>query len=331
MTKHSRISSQGACVRYAARLALAGLAMAGSAAAQARQPDTLEMYGYLDIGLSRQTGEPLRIGRGYNNWLGWRGSEGLGGDTSAIFTAELRFDPDTGREERAGILMQGETTVGLRGPAGTLRLGRALSPLWQDVWKYEPWINSGLHGSLAAYQTGSYSSDGVTDVERDYADFSRFGKAVFYQSPTLAGWNMHLAGEVGRVRGAAERAAGVAFNYDAAPWAGEVSFERNRNGDTIRFAAASWNSGKLKLMGSAARVHVRGMDKESVAMLAATYTQGANTLRAGAGRNKLLDSHKLSLGLVHSLSKRTSLYADLYRERVLASSKGMAVGIAHSF
>ena len=45
----------------------------------------------------------------------------LGGDTAAFFVAELRFDPDTGRQERAGTLMQGETTVGLRGPAGTLR------------------------------------------------------------------------------------------------------------------------------------------------------------------------------------------------------------------
>jgi predicted porin len=310
-------------------VALAGLA--ALACADARAGDGVEMYGYFDIGLAKQSGLPLSIGRGYNNWLGWRGNEQLGGETAAFFVAELRFDPDTGRQERAGTLMQGETTVGLRGPAGTLRLGRALSPLWHDVWKYEPWINSGLNASLAAYQTGSYSSDGVTDIARDYADFSRFGNAVFYQSPALGGWSMHLAGELERQAGASNRAAGLAFNYDAAPWAGELSFERNRNGDTIRFAAASWKSGKFKLMGSAARVQLRGIGRESVAMVAATYTLGANTLRAGLGRNMSADSHKLGLGLVHSLSKRTGLYADLYREQAQAGSRGVAAGITHSF
>lgn len=323
-------TNPGTGARVAARAALAWLAVSACGGAQAAQ-DGVEMYGYFDIGLAKQSGAPLRIGRGYNNWLGWRGSEQLGGGSSAFFTAELRFDPDTGRQERAGTLMQGETTVGLRGGAGTLRLGRALSPLWHDVWKYEPWINSGLNASLAAYQTGSYSSDGVTDLERDYADFSRFGNAVFYQSPSIGGWNVHVAGELEQVSGASGRARGAAFNYAGKALAAELAFERNRNGDAIRYAGLSWTNGALKLMGSGAQVRPRIGARENVALLAATWTLGANTLRAGVGRNTSLDSHKLSLGLAHSLSKRTGLYADLYREEAQAVSRGVALGITHSF
>lgn len=212
-----------------------------------------------------------------------------------------------------------------------VRLGRALSPLWQDVWRYEPWINSGFNASLAAYQTGSYSSDGVNDAENDYADFSRFGNAVFYLSPTRGGWSVHAAEVLELAPSARRRPAGVAFNHAEAPLGAELAYEHNANGDLIRFAGASWKVDKLKLMGSFARVTLRDAGAERVAMAAATYDLEAWTLRGGYGRNMRLHQDKLSAGLVEHLSTRTTLYLDPYHERAATGATGAALGITHVF
>lgn len=130
----------------------------------AAQADVV-LYGNLDLGISKRSGGPLALERGYNNWLGVKGSEPLGSGLAATFHLQTRFNPDTGNLERTSTFWQGESTVGLTGEAyGTLRLGRALTPLWNNVWRFEPWLNSGFNGSLAAFQTGSYSSDGLQDT-----------------------------------------------------------------------------------------------------------------------------------------------------------------------
>ena len=53
--------------------------------------------------------------------------------------------------------------------------------------------------------------------------------------------------------------------------------------------------------------------------------------RAGYGRIQETGHHKVSLGYNHPLSKRTNLYADVYREQLITSRNGMALGINHSF
>lgn len=290
------------------------------------------MYGNLDVGLKKRSGEPFNVGRGYNNWLGWRGSERIDGGVEAFFVAEMRFDLDTGQQERPRTLMQGETTVGLRSTTlGSLRLGRALTPLWQDIWKFDPWINSGENASLAAYQSGSYTSDGVRDVAIGYADFSRFDNAVFYISPASAGWSAHIAADLERGPLDVRRPAGLSLNYAAGAIGGQVSVERNANDDRIVFAAVSWQAGELKLMASVGHVKPRVAGKEQVAMAAAVYRSGAHTLRTGYGRNFSLDHDQYSVGAIHHLSPRTGLYADLYHERAVRNVTGAALGIMHSF
>ena len=54
-------------------------------------------------------------------------------------------------------------------------------------------------------------------------------------------------------------------------------------------------------------------------------------MRAGYGRIQETGHHKVSLGYNHPLSKRTNLYADVYREQLITSRNGMALGINHSF
>lgn len=293
------------------------------------------LYGNIDLGISKRSGDPLALERGYNNWLGVKGSEALGGGLSATFHLQTRFNTDTGNLERDSTFWQGESTVGLASEThGKLRLGRALTPLWNNVWRFEPWLNSGFNGSLAAFQTGSYSSDGLRDAAVAYANFSRISNGIFYESPKFAGWSLDAAGETERVAGAASRTAGVSLNYARGPVAAMASYESNRIRDRILLIAASWRFHKLTLMASHARVRLnQGGDTEKAVMLAGTYKLGGDTARAGYGRNPDQRSSKFSIGYIHALSLRTNIYADLYRDRQpdLGSAVGTALGISHTF
>lgn len=292
------------------------------------------LYGNLDLGISKRSGDPLALERGYNNWLGVKGSESLGGGLSATFNLQTRFNPDTGSLERNSTFWQGESTVGLASQShGTVRLGRALTPLWNNVWRFEPWINSGFNGSLAAFQTGSYSSDGLRDTAAGYANFSRISNGIFYESPEFAGWSLDAAGETERVADAAARTAGFSLNYARGPIAAMASYESNRVRDRIMMIAASWRIDKLTLMASHARVHLNHGETEKAVMLAGTYKLGKDTVRAGYGRNPDQHSSKFSIGYIHALSLRTNIYTDLYRDRGPnpGSAVGTAVGISHSF
>ncbi|WP_085315722.1 porin [Derxia lacustris] len=299
----------------------------------ANAQSTVTLYGYLDLGLVKTNVGGWKVDRGYNNWLGVRGSEDLGDGLSTTFNLQTRFNPDTGASERASTLWQGESTVGLKSTKyGALRIGRALTPLWQQVWKFEPWANSGFNGSMAAFQTGSYTSDGVQDVALGFANFSRFSNAVFYDSPTVAGLSGHVASEVERRPGTADHGASGTLQYGIGGFASMLAWERNSARDNIRLAGASYDFGPTKLMGSFADVNLQAVGKERSWVVAATQTLGgANGLRLGYGRNNRTDEHKASLGLTHDLSKRTGLYTDVWRNWTASATTGVALGITHSF
>lgn len=313
------------------RYLMAGLACMACGVAPLQAAD-LAMYGNLDIGIKKRSDDIVRVDRGFNNWLGWRGSEQLDNGVEVFFVTEMRFNLDNGSQERPDNLMQGETTIGLRSKElGSVRLGRAMTPLWWEIWKYDPWINSGENSSMFAYQTGSYTSDGIRDLENGYANFSRFENAVFYTSPTVGGWHVHAAAEAERDPLDVRRPAGVSFNYAKGNVLGHLALERNSNDDRIGVVSLSYQLGKLRLMASTARHLPRIGEVERVAMAAATYRVGSITWRAGYGRNILLDHDKLGVGAIHHLSTRTGLYADLYRERKASDATGAAIGIMHTF
>jgi predicted porin len=90
--------------------------------------------------------------------------------------------------------------------------------------------------------------------------------------------------------------------------------------------------GALNLMGSYSHTDLAGSaQKRRSLLVAATYAVGADTVRAGYGRIQETGHHKVSLGYNHPLSKRTNIYADVYREQLITGRNGMALGINHSF
>lgn len=315
--------------RYAGLLAaLLGGGFCGLVQAQSN----VTVYGNIDVAINKESNAAAKMDRGYNNWLGFKGKEVLAEGLATTFNVQTRFKPDTGAVERTSTLFQGETTVGLSSEKyGNLRIGRAFTPHWQNIWAFEPWYNGALNGSLAAYQSGSYTSDGVNDAAMGWADYCRISNGVFVESADMSGVRVSLAGQIEKNLLARTRNVGASVNFNRGALATLVTYERNMNKDNIYFVGASYGFGKLTVMGSFAKTNVAGQAAERLGVLAATYAVGTDTIRAGYGHNELSGASKASVGYVHALSKRTNLYADLYQEKIAANSTGTALGINHTF
>ncbi|WP_322404676.1 porin [Massilia luteola] len=306
-------------------------------AAQAEQ-SVVTVYGHFDVGLVKVSGASPILSRGLNNWLGFRGAEDLGGGLETIFNIQMRFYPDTGGME-TGVLFQGESTVGLRSKQwGTMRIGRALTPFWAQKWRYDPWYDSQYMGSVGAWQNGSYNSD--PSFALNYADYSRISNGVFYDSPSAGGFQLHVASELERRPGAPGRTASYAADYIKGPVDIGLSYERNWRDDDIRFAGASWALGAFTVMGTYGQVRLAGAPHhEDNYTAAATYAVGsADTLRLAFGTTRHAGgveaapaTRKIATGYVHALSKRTTLFSDLYRETVAVRRYGVALGMTHTF
>jgi predicted porin len=118
-----------------------------------------------------------------------------------------------------------------------------------------------------------------------------------------------------------------------------LAYEKNLVSDKIAYLGGSYELGLWKLMGSVSKterdaISTRdfGYDAIHSKHIAAVYMIGTDSIRAGYGRvNKEYKAKKATIGYNHALSKRTNLYADLYREQLLESHNGVALGMNHTF
>ncbi len=299
--------------------------------ALAQAQSAVAFDGHINLGIIKESGRSAELGRGYNNWLRLKTQERLDGDLSGGVILEMRFKPDTGAAENTA-LFQGESTVGLGSARyGTLRLGRAMSPLWQQKWRFEPWFDSEFMGSLGSYQSGSYTSDPTAAF--GHADWARIPGAVFYDSAGTDGFSVHLGGAINRPAGAQGRTRGGSLNYAGKTQQGMVSFEENNRGDTIRFLAGSWTLPAATLMASVTLTRLTTTPAaERSFVLAARIDWGPGAIRFGIGHTGYPGAaRKQSAGYIVPLSKRTNLYADLYHETTQTTLRGAAAGIAHMF
>lgn len=302
-------------------------------ALQAHAQSNVTIFGHLNLGVVKETGgQTARVDRGYLNWLGFSGVEDLGGGLSATFNLTTRFMADTGTTE-SSVFWHGESTVGLASKSlGSIRLGRALTPLFAFKYEFEPWADSWFMGSLGKYQTGDRFFSNPAACVSDCPGFGRLNNGVFYDSPDMGGLRLSVASQAEVEPGANRRNLSAALTFHQGAFSAMVSGERNATQGSAVYAAAKYAFARAAIMGSVSRNTLSGTPSETNAIVAGTYqVDGPHSLRFGLGRNFHKDHHKESLGYVYTLSKRSSLYADLYREKAFSSYTGYAAGIAHSF
>jgi len=371
------------------------VALAALASVSAFAQSTVTISGIVDVGfvnVSDRTNlagaEKSGITRGNNNRIIFSGVEDLGGGMAATFAAQMRFEPNRGTPESgastvgqgAGTvtnvtgatvptsrpLFQGETTVGLRGGFGQLKLGRMLTALQLlNGGTFDPW---GVTTVAGANYAGGFNTDYVRGGE------GRIGNAFWYATPSFGGFTASLS--YGFDKGATgKQHLSAAGNYSNGPVNVVVAYERNRFNDNHTTIGGNYDFGSFKLYtnyyitkgGTAAdragainlATAVGGSGPTAGSGLVAVggnikgWTLGANvpvgatTIRLGYNRwngNGVagLDTKesKLGLGVNYALSKRTAIYSDIASQTSKNNLNGLGnnnsitsfdLGIAHSF
>ncbi|WP_295498894.1 porin, partial [uncultured Ralstonia sp.] len=248
------------------------------ACAQAYAQSGITLYGFLDVGVVKMTGNATQLGTIQRSNVGIKGTEDLGGGYAATFKLSSRFDLGSGRLETSGAtpFFQDESTVGLSGPFGSVRLGRALTPMWQWDWLYDPWANFNRVTSVAWYAFHpSYRTD--PNNNGPIGEYSRLNNGVFYDSPDWNGFHVRASvgvdkhttpdanGNVDQVRPVA-----ASLNYDRGPWSAMLTAERNSLRDNTWFAGVAYTIASVTLTGSYSQTH---LSDTSLAFLGDTSTR----------------------------------------------------------
>ena len=275
-------------------VALAALVTTGAFA-----QSSVTLSGIMDVGVTYSSAiapgaSKLGVGSGNNNRLIFSGVEDLGGGLAATFSAQIRFDPTTGTNERGSAgyintaatardangtllgntgttfgrpLVQGESRVGLRGGFGAIRLGRGLTALQAPNGSaLDPWVVTTVASSV--YAPG-YATDYVQGGE---------GRTdgIFYDTPSFSGLSASLTYSPRKV--ATTTTTGKSFysfavNYNNGPIVGLLGYEQNRYGDSLLNFGGNYNLGAAKLyFGYGSVKGGAAVDRAGVAFLANSGT-----------------------------------------------------------
>ncbi len=290
-------------------IALAAVAASGAAMAQS----SVTLYGVVDTSVGYVKGQEsvsglLNSGAATSR-LGFRGVEDLGNGLKAEFVLEGQVDPDDGTA--GGFNFKRQSTVGLAGEFGQVRLGRALTASYNAVSRYDMFGTVGLGSTLA--------------WKEDYQN--RSNNMISYISPKFAGFGVGIDYGFGeQEKNKTNRYMGIGATYDNGPLSLGLGYDKQNNalGVLANEDLKTWQLGGsydfavVKLAAfyketKYTQISTNGSDKLKTWNLGVSAPVGAaGVVKASYNNYKWSDSsekaQQFSLGYVHSLSKRTALY-----------------------
>ena len=298
-------------------IALAAVAASGAAMAQS----SVTLYGVVDTSVAYVKGNKSVSGLLNNgvstSRLGFRGVEDLGNGLKAEFVLEGAVNPDDGSAGANGTFdFKRQSTVGLSGEFGQVRLGRALTASYNAVSRYDVFGTNGL-GSTLAWK-GGYQN--------------RSNNMISYISPKFAGFGVGIDYGFGEKKENRDgRYVGIGATYDNGPLSLGLGYDKANNaGNVLGLQPAVTADLKTWQLGGSydfAVVKLAGFYKETKYKAVAgsdssklkSWNLGvsapvgaAGVVKAAYNNYKLSDANakaqQFSLGYVHNLSKRTALY-----------------------
>lgn len=306
-------------------IALAAVAASGAAMAQS----SVTLYGVVDTSVGYVKGAESASGMlnsgNSTSRLGFRGVEDLGNGLKAEFVLEGQVNPDDGTagDNTANAFdFKRQSTIGLSGEFGQVRLGRALTSSYNAVSRYDVFGTVGL-GATLAWKNGYQV---------------RSSNMLSYISPKFAGFGVGIDYGFGEEKeNKTNRYVGIGATYDNGPLSLGLGYDKQNDalGDTksifndTTVIAKDYNLKTWQLGGS----YNFGVAKLAAFYKQTKYTEIANNesgklktwnlgvsapvgaageVKAAYNNYKLSDSglkaQQFSLGYVHSLSKRTAVY-----------------------
>jgi len=298
----------------AAHVALAALTAAAASGASAQS--SVSVFGTLDLNLTvtKAGGRTERAMDQGGNLLpsrfGLRGTEDLGGGLSASFWLESAVLPDTGGVQ--GSFWNRRSTLSLASATlGELRLGRDYTPTFWNLSQFSTVGTTGPSGSANIIENWPFGLGGARTLVRSSNSIGYFLPrklgGVYGQVMVALPEGSDGAKYTGARLGYAQGPVNVALAYGQTPAGGE----------TVKFATlgGSYDFGVAQIYANYFEQKVPG-DKQVNMMLGATVPVGQGTVKATVGRSNRSgagvdgdDATQWGVTYVHSLSKRTALYA----------------------
>lgn len=296
-------------------------AFAGTAAAQSN----VTIYGIIDGGVEYQkggaAGSITKVTSGMQNpsRIGFKGTEDLGGGTSAFFTLENGFALDTGAALQGGALFGRQAFVGLKGGFGSVTLGRQYTPIFTSLCFLIDPFSCGMAGkadNLMA-QGGTAATGGAP----------RTTNAVKYTSPVMSGFMAEVVYGAGEVAGnsSALRTIGGQVGYTNGPLLVRLAHNSVENATAtatskVTTFGAKYNFGvaiaafayAVNKGANAGNTNVFQADTRDT-LVGVTVPFGASAVVASYIRktDKAItnnDAKQFAVGYTYALSKRTNLY-----------------------
>jgi predicted porin len=282
--------------------------------APALAQSSVNLYGGISLALTKATGTSTALDTtGFGNYIGFKGSEDLGGGLSAYFDMRSNFKSDTGALD--GPVMWGDKTfVGLKGNFGSVQFGR--------------------FGN--AYDDISFKAFGDTVASETGLGFSgKDNNMIGYYSPLMGGFS--FAATTAMKEGVAGNNVS-AFNakYAHGPLTVGLAHENASKKVGVMhnstLVGGSYDFGVAKLLADYAKAS-HGSTASNLRM-GVSVPVGAGAFKAAftKGHNSTFD-RQVGLGYWYNLSKRTFLFTDINstRDTVTGTKISFDVGINHNF
>jgi len=313
---------------------------AKAATASAGAASSVTVYGLLDEGVQylnhavsgNSSGTVYEVGAGMTtSYLGFRGTEDLGGGLKVIWNLEAGISPNTGTSLQGGRLFGRQSWVGVEGRFGRLTLGRqytmksyATAPInmfgtgAQGITTFDPGVANPRADNAVSYRVS------LTKELEAGVNYS-FGRDGVAGTPVSAAAS-NCAGETTTWKQCKEASAMV--KYTAADWGLSSAWERNNGGTAATFGGLTSPArsdsrlivggyrqiNKLKLAVGLIKRNNEGIatPKSNLVWVMGTLAAGSVTYDAMLAQLKYQDSPNkgVAIGLraAYALSRRTALY-----------------------
>jgi predicted porin len=345
-------------VAAAALMALVGAAQAD-----------VKVYGALDVSFgsfeaahaANASTRTTKVDSGnmMTSYLGFSGSEDLGGGLKAEFAIESFLAPDTGSTtqvaNKAGGFWSRGSFVALTGGFGKVALGQYDNPLFTAGYTYNPFGSSmAFSPTMRHYyynQAGNTQSFAIGTSAAGVGFDTGFVNSITYETPNLAGFSAvaQFSPKESTAAGTGNSYA-VSGTYAAGPFSASLVYVKSGialaydSNEKVFGAGVSYDFGVVKAFGQYTSVKQTSaiVNKDQIYQVGVSVPvtdKGAILASFGRDINKLQSTGAkendtvFSLGYDYNLSKRTDVYAVFSNNQhtALESGQTFAVGIKHNF
>ena len=343
---------------------LAAVALSLGAAGASHAQSTANVYGILDLSFGsfqyagldnsadNKSTTKVESGQLTTSFIGFKGTEDLGGGLKAMFALESFMRMDTGASGRSDsdVFWARAANVALAGDFGKAVIGRMDNFLYQQALAFNPFGGSFGFSPTIRLTYGKWGPD---------KGDSGWGNSIAYYTPNLSGFTAAVQIQPGESQ-TESTSTGVMAGYANGPFAIGFGYQSVKSAEapkanvpdgakkTFGLLGTSYDFGAVKLFGQYGQYKGSGFTAATDNVKTKLYQLGVSVPVTADGKvlasygsqtKELLTGdvkHEiLTLGYDHNLSKRTDVYAIFMRDdddrTGYKAGNTVAFGIRHRF